>query len=75
MRQKTTIESLDRNELFYVAPYIPLEDNLGVEIDCARQRLCRSAYHRARRLEYTLGTTAIVDGEQSPLVPAGAERA
>ncbi len=30
-----------------------------------------AAYHRARRLEYTLGTTAIVDGEQSPLVPAG----
>jgi hypothetical protein len=71
VRQKTTIESLEQNELFYVAPYIPLQYNPGVEIDLARQRLCRSSYQPARRLEYTLGTTAIVKGEQSPLVPVG----
>ena len=72
VRQKTTIENLELDELFFVAPYVPLEENLGVEIDCARERLCRAAaYQRARRLAYTLGTTAIVNGEQSPLVPAG----
>jgi hypothetical protein len=71
VRQKTTIESLEQNELFYVAPYVPLENNFGVEIDCGPQRLCRTIYQRARRLEYTLGTTAIVNGKQGPLVPAG----
>jgi protein-glutamine gamma-glutamyltransferase len=71
VRQETTTMGAEQNDLFFVAPYIPLEDNSLVDIDRARQRLCRSIYSRGRRLKYVLGTTAIVDGRQSPLAPVG----
>lgn len=70
MRQEISIEGLDRKELFFVAPFFGITNNPDVEFDCGRQRLCRSGYCRWRRFPYVLGTTAIVDGEQSPYVPA-----
>jgi hypothetical protein len=71
VRQKITIEALDHNELFYVAPYIPLEASAYISFDHARQRLVRNEYFCNRQFEYSLGTTAIVNGEQSPLTPSG----
>ena len=71
VRQKITIEALDHNELFFVAPYIPLETSPFIGIDYARQRLLRDDYLCMRQLDYSLGTTAIVNGIQSPLVPSG----
>jgi protein-glutamine gamma-glutamyltransferase len=69
VRQKIRIEGLDRKELFYVAPFLPIErENAELSFDLASQRLTRSS--SARRLTYTLGTTAIVDKQQLPLVPA-----
>ena len=71
VQQKIAIESLDRSELFYVAPYLPLErSNMHIEVDLVQQRLRRQAYLCRRRFEYSLGTTAIVDGQQRPLIPA-----
>jgi len=69
-RQNITIEGLNRNELFYVAPYVALESNPSITIDCPRQRLLRADYLRSRRFEYSLGTTAIVGEKQSPLAPS-----
>lgn len=72
MRQEANIEGLDRNELFFVAPFFGLFSNPNVEFDCGKQRLYRAGYCRSRRFPYVLGTTAIVDGRQKPLVPANA---
>ncbi len=70
VRQTILIEGMDRDELFFVAPYFPLAENAEIEVDCARKRLQRLSYRSAGRFEYALGTTAIVKREQSPLVPA-----
>ena len=69
VRQKITIEALDHNELFCVAPYIPLEANDYISFDYGRQRLLREDYLCHRQFDYSLGTTAIVDGVQLPLGP------
>jgi protein-glutamine gamma-glutamyltransferase len=70
VRQEIDIEGLDRDELFFVAPYIALKSDPEISIDLASQRLTRPYYRRARRFSYTLGTTAIVNDEQLPLAPA-----
>ncbi len=70
MRQEYTIEGLDRDELFFVAPYVAIDDNPLITVDHPRQRLHRADYLRARRFQYTLGTTAIVEGVQKSLTPA-----
>jgi hypothetical protein len=64
---------LDRNELFFVAPYIATKSNSQISVDLATQRLTRPDYRCARRFSYSLGTTAIVGGVQLPLVPAKAD--
>lgn len=69
--QKITIGQLDRNELFYVTPYIAIDKLYAdITIDCPRQRLERNEHHSSHSLTYTLGTTAIVNREQLPLAPA-----
>jgi protein-glutamine gamma-glutamyltransferase len=71
VRQKIRIESLDRNELFYVAPLLPIDREYPeVNFDVTPQRLVRSPSLRQRQFTYTLGTTAIVNGQQLPLTPA-----
>lgn len=68
--QDIVIESLDHNELFYVAPFVPLKDMYDVQYDYARQRLLRAEELGSRQFGYTLGTTAIVQGMQKPLTPS-----
>jgi protein-glutamine gamma-glutamyltransferase len=70
-RQEFKIGPLDRKELFFVSPFIAVKANSEIKIDWARQRLLRDSHRCLRQFDYTLGTTAIVNGEQSPLVPAG----
>ncbi len=70
MRQEFKIEGMDTDELFFVPPYIAINDNAWITVDHAQARLRRDENLRSRRFEYTLGTTAIVDGEQSPLRPS-----
>ena len=67
--QECMIEGLDRRELFYVAPYAVVKDYLYIILDEAQLRLLRSEHLRNTRYAYTLGTTAIVNGVQLPLVP------
>ena len=71
VRQEITIDGTDRNELFYVSPYISLEEtSTTITVDHALQRLQRSVQHPLQQFKYTLATTAIVGGEQLPLTPA-----
>ena len=71
VRQKIAIEGTDRDELFYVSPYISVEKtNTDVTVDHLLQRLQRTVHHSSQPLTYTLATTAIVRGDQSPLTPA-----
>jgi protein-glutamine gamma-glutamyltransferase len=69
VRQECIIEGLDRSELFYVAPYVPLHSDTYITVDEARLRLLRSEYYRSQRFRYELGTTALVDGRQRLLYP------
>ncbi len=69
VRQKIIIGPMDRDELFFVAPYIALKDNGYITVDSAKERLYRDNALRFRRFEYTLGTTAIVHDVQMPLAP------
>ena len=69
VRQKIAIQGLDRNELFYVAPLIPVEYNADVIMDRVRQRLTRSEDVCTRPMDYELATTALSQGHQSPLLP------
>lgn len=69
VRQEIKIEALDHNELFYVAPFIPLKRTFEMSFDHGRQRLVRADQICSSQFHYKLGTTAIVDGMQKPLVP------
>ncbi|NLF09923.1 MAG: DUF3488 domain-containing transglutaminase family protein, partial [Pirellulaceae bacterium] len=68
-KQQIIVEGMDRAELFFVAPYIALEDNNYITVDHARARLLRGGIPRSRQFKYTLGTTAVVKGVQKPLQP------
>jgi protein-glutamine gamma-glutamyltransferase len=71
VRQKIRIEALDRNELFYVAPYLPTDSQYpDISINYTSERLQRSDSSQHQRFLYTLGTTAIVGKTQLGLVPA-----
>ena len=71
VRQEITIEGLDRDELFFVAPFVALKANSDIN---RRSRPAAADALRLRPREhvsyYVLGTTAIVDGVQQPLTPA-----
>jgi transglutaminase-like putative cysteine protease len=67
VRQECIIEGLDRPELFYVAPYVPINTDRYITIDEFRLRLLRSENLRSQRFRYELGTTAFVDGRQQHL--------
>ncbi len=69
VRQECIIEGLDRPELFYVAPLVPVESDLYITVDESQLRLLRSDHLRNTRYTYKLGTTALVNGTQRQLVP------
>ncbi len=69
--QEITIEPLDRDELFYIAPFVALRSTEDIAFDYTRQRLLRAEQLCGREFGYRLGTTAIVGGVQKPLTPSG----
>jgi transglutaminase-like putative cysteine protease len=70
VRQECIIEGLDRPELFYVAPFVPVVPDVYITVDESHLRLLRSEHLRNTRYFYKLGTTALVNGVQRLLVPA-----
>jgi transglutaminase-like putative cysteine protease len=69
VKQRVTIEPLDRRELFCVWPFVETEDNPAIHYDGRAQRLLRSEARSGVRFSYELGTTAFEAGAQSPIVP------
>jgi len=67
VRQKITVEPLDRDELFCVWPPVRIGPDDGLEF--RRGRLLRRSELRGTRFSYELGTTAFADGRQTPLIP------
>jgi len=70
IRVKTSIEGMDRNELFFVTPFIALENNIDITVWMDEKRLMRDPALQRKKFWYVLGTTAIVNGRQMPLCPA-----
>lgn len=68
--QKITMEPLDREEVFCVWPFVPLEANEQLIFDQDRQRLLRPTYLARSRFSFSLGTTALRNGTQPVLAPA-----
>ncbi|MBN1393651.1 MAG: DUF3488 domain-containing protein [Pirellulales bacterium] len=69
VEQQIDIAGMNRDELFFVAPYLAMRDNPFITVDHARNRLLRTGLPRTRQFKYTLGTTAVVDRVQKPLTP------
>ena len=70
VRQRITIEPLDRDELFCVWPFDFCERDHRLEYFPSTQRLVRTSELRGERISFELGTTAFVRGEQVALTPA-----
>ena len=71
VRQKIKMDGTDRIELFFVSPYISIEEtDTTITVDHVLQRLQRAVHHPSQPFSYSLATTAIVNGEQLPLTPA-----
>jgi protein-glutamine gamma-glutamyltransferase len=68
--QDITVEGLDHNELFFVAPFVASKSTSEISFNNAEQRLLRSDQFRDRQFGYRLGTTAIAHGRQMPLTPS-----
>ncbi len=74
VRQRITIEPMDREELFCVWPFVVLREEEDLEFDDRSERLRRAPEARRRRFEFELGTTAFVDGVQDDVVPCRRRR-
>ncbi len=73
VRQDVEIEPVaGREELFAVWPFGRDANREVLTIDSQRRRLRRPKHLRNVRFAYTLTTTALVNGEQVPLVPRDA---
>ena len=70
VRQKITIEPLDRQELFCVWPFVNTTANQELLVNPQRERLLRPRRQRGNRFAYELATPALDDGVQAALVPA-----
>lgn len=70
--QRITAEPLSRDELFCIWPFVMFDAREAVRFDAGRERLLRPLAAHGRRFTYTLGTTALRAGAQSPLTPCDA---
>jgi hypothetical protein len=64
---------LEHDELFAVWPVVPVEANEDLLYDRERQRLIRPDNLRRSRFEYRVGTFALKEGRQPPLLPNQAQ--
>ena len=53
--QDITIEAMDHNELFYVAPFVPLKPTVFISYNYALQRLLRTDQDRVRQFQIQAG--------------------
>ena len=65
--QRISVEALDRNELFCLWP--PVLEQPSNDFWFRGGRLFRSTSLQRQWFEFELGTTALVDGIQTPLIP------
>jgi transglutaminase-like putative cysteine protease len=72
VRQRITIEPRDDHTLFGIFPAgaVPGSSDDGVVMDDLGGELLRAVRYQWRRFDYELGTIAIQNGRQMPLVPA-----
>ncbi len=73
VRQRITIEPLERLEVFCVWPFYPTNGQHSLRFDAQRPRLLRQMSERAQRLTFELYTTAFRNGIQTILQPADTE--
>ncbi len=74
VQEKITIEGMDRDDLFFVPPLVVVKTDLDIFVDNPHERMRRSSDRRKEKFLYEVATTAIVDGNQMPLVPELWER-
>ncbi len=75
VRQRITIEPLERSDLFCAWPMLFVKENDDLWFNTHSERVGRSRGARSRRYVYELGTTAFVDGIQTDLAPCEVETA
>ncbi|OHB79112.1 MAG: hypothetical protein A2V98_04920 [Planctomycetes bacterium RBG_16_64_12] len=73
VRQRITIEPMDRPELFCVWPFISTPQRQPLYVAPGRRSLLRTDYDMARRFVYELATTAFEEGLQAELVPVSSD--
>jgi len=69
VRQECVIEPLKQAELFAVTPLVAVESSDMIFFDVQQLRLLRDRALCGHRFSYVVGTTALVDGVQKPVVP------
>ncbi|MHB8900498.1 MAG: transglutaminase TgpA family protein [Thermoguttaceae bacterium] len=69
VRQLISIRPLDRREIFCIWPFVPVVYDRRLSIDYATSRLLRTSPHRSDPAPFSIGTCAVVDGQQVPLTP------
>ncbi len=70
VRQRITIQPLDRRELFCVWPFVVIQRDPRVTIDYSTDRLLRRNPRREEQTPFDLGTYAVVNGTQVGLTPS-----
>ena len=70
VRQKVTIEPMDRRELFCVWPFVSVQRDDRVMFNNEHQRLIRPGMARTR-FSFELGTTALARNVQKTITPCG----
>lgn len=68
--QTIAVEPLDHDDLFYVWPLVTPVRSEKVAYDPVTERLSRGFQFRGQPFEFSLKTTALVDGKQAVLVPS-----
>lgn len=69
VRQQVSIGPLRRRELFCLWPFVGVQRDNRMSVDCATERLLRKDPRRAESEPFVLGTYALVDGGQIALSP------
>jgi Flp pilus assembly protein TadB len=69
VRQKITVEPLDTNHLFGLAPVLPFRHNREIEWSFDGEQIFRKDHMRSRRFTYELVTAGLRDHRQSAMSP------
>lgn len=67
--QRITVEPLERGEVCCLWPFYARQRGTPLDFQLRTRRLLRSPAMRGQRFTFELGTTALADGVQQPLIP------